>query len=253
MSHPRYNVLIPTDYGTMLVNRNDYCNRFPGVGVQLLQTGVYDAEEIALFRQLLQRIPAEGCALDIGANIGVHTLLMAQTLLQRKGTVHAFEAQRIVFQMLCANVALNSLPNVHCHHVALGKSAGELPIPAFDYTQPASFGSVEFGHEQREDIGQKPGQSNEFVRMLRLDDFPLKNVNLIKLDVEGMEVSVLEGAGKIISEQRPTVYLEWYKSDAGKLQSMLRDWKYHVWQYQHNYLCVPVETTIKIEGLQQLF
>ncbi|TFG83046.1 MAG: FkbM family methyltransferase, partial [Chromatiales bacterium] len=55
---------------------------------------------------------------DIGANIGTHTLALAR-LVGQQGLVFAFEPQRIVFQTLCANMALNSLDNVHCINSAV--------------------------------------------------------------------------------------------------------------------------------------
>jgi FkbM family methyltransferase len=64
--------------------------------------------------------------LDIGANIGVHTLELSRGTHALGGEVHAFEAQRQVFYMLAGNVAINSHFNVHCHHAAMGSRLREL-------------------------------------------------------------------------------------------------------------------------------
>ena len=62
---------------------------------------------------------------DIGANVGTHTIAFARFPFPQV-TVHAFEAQRIVFQMLAGTIALNALDNVHCHQNAVSSTSGEV-------------------------------------------------------------------------------------------------------------------------------
>ena len=176
MPRKRYNVVMATEQGSYIVNKNDL-----GVGAQLSANGAYDPDEIALFRGLVQSLAREDAVvLDIGANIGIHAVSLAD-MVGPRGRVHAFEAQRIVFYMLAGNVALNSIENVVCHHAAVGAAPGRIPIPQFDYGRPLSFGSVEFGPEQRERIGQARGNDPrrvEDVEVVTVDGLNFHAVNL---------------------------------------------------------------------------
>ena len=88
---PRNNVVIPTRYGMMLVNRNDRLEidgMVFGVGHDLLVDGEYVQPELDILAQLLTLCPAAPVVLDIGANIGVHTLFFADRV-GPAGQVHA--------------------------------------------------------------------------------------------------------------------------------------------------------------------
>ncbi len=112
--------------------------------------------------------------------------------------VIAFEPQRVVFQTLCANMALNSLVNVQCRQAALGETAGKIVVPSLDYGQTKNFGGLELG-------GYTEGES---VELLRIDDLNLRACHFMKIDVEGMERSVLAGGRKTIAKFRPILYVE---------------------------------------------
>jgi FkbM family methyltransferase len=184
-----FNVLTQTRYGQMLINRHDVY-----IGRALDLYGEWSEGEIDLFRQVLR--PGM-VAVDAGANIGTHTVAMAQ-FVAPNGTVYAFEPQRIVFQTLAANVALNSLANVFCLQRALGEAPGVLHVPPLDYTVPNNFGGVELG-------GATHG---ERVEIMRIDDLDLPACHLIKIDVEGMELAVLKGAAETIKRCQPLLYVE---------------------------------------------
>src|SRR5262245_48635407 len=118
-----HNQLVRGRHGMLLFNRNDTV-----VGQSVLHYGEYFDSEVEVFRQLIR--PGAHVA-DIGANIGTHTVAMAR-LVGPEGWVHAFEPQRLVFQTLCANVALNSLTNVDCENAAVGEKTGSIPVEELD-------------------------------------------------------------------------------------------------------------------------
>lgn len=185
-----FNATAPTRYGTFLYNRNDL---YIGRSIELY--GEVNELEIQLLRALCG---AGSVVLDIGANIGGHTVPLAQHV-GRNGAVLAFEPQRIVFQTLCANVALNSLTNVDCYWAAFGECRGTVRIPEIDYTRAANFGALEVDSLK----GGRP------VEQLALDDFlTLSRVDLIKIDVEGMEERVLRGGAQFFKKFRPMLYVE---------------------------------------------
>ena len=82
--------------------------------------------------------------MEIGANIGSHTVPLAQWA-GPEGQVFAFEPQRIVFQTLCANVALNNLVNVYCLQQAVGSESGSIIVPNLDYQVENNFGGLTLG------------------------------------------------------------------------------------------------------------
>ena len=110
----------------------------------------------------------------------------------------AFEPQRSVFQILCANLALNGLEQVEPHWAGMGDADGFISVPRLDSTRPQNFGGLSIG-------GPQPGES---VRLVRLDSLDLPACHLLKVDVEGMELDVLRGAADTIRRHAPVIYAE---------------------------------------------
>jgi FkbM family methyltransferase len=93
----------------------------------------------------------------------------------------------------------------------MGAEIGECKLPQIDYGVPTSFGSVELGHgAQRESIGQHIdwSKSGERVRQVTLDSLAFARVDLIKIDVEGMEVAVFEGGRETLLRCLPVICVE---------------------------------------------
>jgi len=184
-----FNELAQCRGGLMLYNRNDTY-----IGASMRKYGEFSGEETALFRVIVQ--PGR-TVLDVGANIGVHTVELSR-LTGPAGVVHAFEPQRLIYQVLCANVALNSLANVFTHHAAAGSAGGSLLVPALDPGGRHNYGGVSL-------LGSPRG---ERVPMLTIDSLDLGDCQFIKLDVEGMETEALRGAEATIGRFRPILYVE---------------------------------------------
>jgi FkbM family methyltransferase len=185
----RINHLVAGRHGYVLYNVHD---QFVGRSFDLY--GEFSEYETDLFGQFLR--PGD-VALDVGANIGAHTLYFAQAV-GRQGKVLAFEPQRFLFQTLCANMALNSLTNVYCYQLAVGEAPGWVRLPVINYEQEGNFGGVSVA---RDEVG-------ETVPVMTLDSLGLSQCRLIKVDVEGMERSVLAGARQTIERTRPILYVE---------------------------------------------
>jgi len=260
---PRYNVVIPTRHGMMIVNRNDWMDEGAsrtGVGHELLETGQYAQDELDKLGMLLGLCAPDPVILDIGANIGVHSLFFS-AIAGPRGRIHAFEAQRIVFQMLMGNLALNSIENVVGHGVALGSAPGTLQLPPVDYTKPWNFAGMglvtespdpQFAHGTAE---RAAADKHESIAVITLDSLKLERVDFIKLDVEGMEESVLRGAARTLDITRPLMQVEWWGRDRGSLPLYLLDHlDYRVFQAAMNLICVPTERAndIDIRGLPEL-
>jgi FkbM family methyltransferase len=248
IKRPRRNVVIPTEFGSIIVNRFDFAPTFPGVGSTLLDSGTFASEEMQLLRSLVHSLPDAPLLLDIGANIGITSLVMAEACLPKNGSVIAFEPQRIVFQMLCGNLALNSIDNVIAHNAAVGDYDGLIEIPSLSYYQPASFGSLELGNQQNESIGQVPQKvaGAERVSIAKIDSLGLPKLNLIKVDVEGMELPVLRGAQQTFNKYRPIVLIEWLKTGQDALNTWFLENRYRVTTIGQNLICIPEESPLQI-------
>jgi FkbM family methyltransferase len=185
-----FNQLAATEHGYLLYNRNDIY-----IGRAIEKYGESSALEMAMFEELC----APGNAvIEVGANNGAHTVGFSRAV-GPQGRVLAFEPQRLVFQTLCANVALNSLTNVDCYWAAVGAKEGVVTVPSVNPWHEANFGGVTL-------LDAKAGHP---VPCFMLDRFmELPRVNLVKIDVEGMEADVLRGGAKLIAKFKPILYVE---------------------------------------------
>ena len=182
--------LVEGRHGSFVYNLHDHY-----VGKALEFYGEYCEPEIQLFLQL---ISVGGDVIEIGANIGTHTVPLARA--PSGARVHAFEPQPVVFQNLCANLSVNCCENVLAWPMAVSSERGRLIVPAVDYGQAGNFGAVSLAAEG-------PGLP---VEVTTLDSYAadLASICLIKADVEGMEREVLLGAKQTIQRCRPILYLE---------------------------------------------
>lgn len=176
-------------HGAMMYNIND---AFIGRSLDLY--GEWCDAEVFVLGQILK---AGDLVVDIGANIGTHTVFFAKAVTTT-GTVVAFEPQRLVFQTLCGNVALNGLTNVTCFQAAVGDKRGQVAFPALDPRQTYNFGAVRPSTDQK----------GELVDVVPVDELNLQRCALLKVDVEGMEAQVIAGARETIDRCRPALFLE---------------------------------------------
>jgi FkbM family methyltransferase len=168
-----------------------------------------------MFALLLQ--PGD-VVLEVGANIGAHTLPLARAV-GAAGRVYAIEPQRRLFQMLCANLALNDLRNVHVRQQGLGAAPEVLRVSTPAASAPANYGGVSLAR-----------QGEESVEVVTLDHLRFDRLDLIKIDVEGMEEAVLRGGVETIRRLRPKLYVENDRPDASAaLIRFIRELGYRMW------------------------
>ncbi len=225
-------VLASTDQGTLIVNRFDYKmesrTRGFGVGHSLLNTASYDAREVSNAQALLtlrrRYFGAGVLAIDCGANIGVFTVEWAKAMTGW-GSVLAIEAQQRLFYALAGNIVINNCFNAQAMHAAVAAEAGVLRVPVPDYLSPGSFGSLELKRsEQTEFIGQAVSYAEDRlvpVQAITIDGLSLNRLDLLKIDVERMELEVLAGARQTIGRHRPIIIVEHLKTDKGALSAVL--------------------------------
>jgi FkbM family methyltransferase len=242
-------IIAPTDHGTMIVNRFDYYlleqDRSFGVGFQLLEKSCYEPDEINFLLRLLDRrrqYYGDGVvAIDCGANIGVHTIEFAKHMTGW-GTVLGFEAQEPIYYALAGNIAINNCFNARAIHAALTSQPGTMKIPAPNYSISGSFGSLELRkRDNTEWIGQPIDYSESRmvdVQAINLDSLNFIRLDLMKIDVEGMELEVLAGGAKCIHDLHPILQVETLKTDQNALRAWLEGLGYSVVTHGINFLAI---------------
>lgn len=186
-----FNKLAKVKEGFCLYNKNDQF-----IGRSIENYGEFSQLEVELFEQICKK---NDTIIEVGANIGTHTQYFSNAVGDG-GKVFAFEPQRILFQTLCANIALNSMTNVYTYQMALAEEEKTIFLPSIDYSKSGNFGGINI--ENFED--------GEAVTQKRLDSFidKIQKLKLLKIDVEGMEEEVLRGSIKIIEKFKPILYVE---------------------------------------------
>ncbi len=163
--------------------------------------GAYEQETVNWFRSVLR--PGM-TVLDIGAHVGQYTLIAAADV-GSAGRVHAFEPNPGTFRRLSANISRNSFQHVRAHQVALSNTPGEttLFIPQHDNAGESSLQSCV---EDSTSTKIRSITADEWAPTADLGTRP--RVDVIKLDVQGFETRVIEGASGLIARFRPTVVCE---------------------------------------------
>jgi FkbM family methyltransferase len=196
-------------HGLFIYNPNDTF-----IGASLEAYGEWCEYEIDLLRKFIK--PGD-TVIDVGANIGTHTVAFSR-MVGKEGRVFAFEAQPRLEKILAANIALNNLGNVVWDCRAIGNSCefirvAELPPDDSKF----NFGAAKFDM-------MLPGPR---VKMITIDSFACDgdafgvSPSVIKIDVEGMEADVIRGAIGTIERCKPILYVENNGDDSEKIAAVL--------------------------------
>lgn len=155
-------------------------------------SGMPDFHEMRFIKDYLRE--GDGF-IDVGANIGVYTLLAA-SLVGSSGRVDSFEPGKVAFKRLQENIELNNLSQVHLHSIALGEVSGRVNFLCEQDTTNRII--------NESDLNEK----FITVQSERLDNIlSMENYSMGKIDIEGAELLALRGATRMLSEHNPPVWL----------------------------------------------
>ena len=176
----------------------------------LLQYGEWMEQELDMLSTWLQ----DGqTVLEFGAEYGCHALCMAQTVGDA-GTVHVVEPVRLAFQLLCANLALNGMRNVHTSSNWLGAGQGNIAAAAI---------------EQR---GSHAAEDGEVFRISNVDAMGLQSLHLLKISIPGTLRGVLAGATDTLQTHRPIIYARLGGVDTAEAEiRTLKELDYRCWSH----------------------
>lgn len=172
------------------------CDTSTWIGGKIVYTGDYEPELKKVFKSLIH---SGDQVLDIGANIGFHTLYFAQ-LVGNKGSVTAFEPVPHNYEVLKINIGLNGFTHINAHPIALSNKKEQISIDA----------DVKSNNPGAYNLFKKDG--NTLINCLVGDDvIGNQKVDFIKIDVEGYESFVLDGLLETIKKNQPKIIFEYDK------------------------------------------
>ena len=179
----------------MAVFANDW------IGITISVDGIYEGEHLSDLFQILREIDVDtnaSSAIDIGANIGNHSIEFSKHF----SNVISFEPNPRTFDILAANT--KHLSNVQAHNWGCSSSTEKMKFQEDFENIGKSSSAMAIAADNEIEILVKP-----------LDELHegLRNVALIKIDVEGMEYSALKGAERVISKFRPVICFEQHATE----------------------------------------
>jgi FkbM family methyltransferase len=214
-----------TPYDVFVLDANDH------IAQMLMKHGsFYEKEELELIRK---HVPENAFVIEVGANIGNHTIYFEKVLRCRNNIV--FEPNPPAVRALRLTMQLNGLQRVDTSYLGLalsdGNGNGEMSTPA------TNLGGASFS----------PNEDGS-IRCVAADDLLGDQVvaDFIKIDVEGTEMRVLAGMKQLISRCRPLMFIEVDASNEDAFHEWLQTWAYEIresykrYRPNKNYLVAPV-------------
>jgi len=205
----RRNVLVSSDHGLMIVNRFDYNENRVGHGQSILDHGNICTVEASACIDVIKHIK-DPIIFDIGSNIGAFTIWLAKYF--PKGKIYSFEPQRLIFQMLCGNLAINNIFNVHAYNLAFGSNNCRIQFQEPNYNIPNDFGTFSLVNNT---INEK--SENLIIDLYTVDNFisgmNINKIDLLKIDAEGMDLEILNSGIETIKKYKPAIFVEYFDNN----------------------------------------
>lgn len=177
---------------------------------------VQEAKVLALIQSLIK---PQMVFYDIGANIGIHSLILARE--HPDCQIHAFEPETLNFWKLLRNITLNKLENITPHLIAAGAKREVRFLSLQGYLSGLG----------RHSLQKTVSSLTTPVEVWNLDSYTrrkkIPRPDLVKIDVEGFELQVLKGMNHIIKAKRPSFIIEVHEAltDRTKVENFLQ--KHH--------------------------
>ncbi len=176
-------------------------NKDSGISREVIRSGIWAPGDVSLFKRLIE--PGQ-TVVDARANIGHHSVVFSKAA-GASGRVVAFEPQAYLFNLLCANLALNGCRNCLPFRMALAETSGTLRIGFLDYETENNFGALCISTTH-------PGWAvGEEIEIVTLDAFLSSRKlrpHFIKIDVQTFALFVLRGALQTLRDSRPILFIE---------------------------------------------
>ena len=185
------NLQARTRYGQII-----FPNQDTFVGRSIKNYGEYCQD---LNNALITFIKNGDCVLEIGAGIGIFTVLISK-LAGSSGKVYAYEPERINFSLLNGNIAINNLNNVYTTQAMLSDDSKTVIMPELDLSSTTNISGLSL-------LDVEKNTSGYGVQCYKLDNIFFNKIDLIKINVNQMELKVLKGAVDTIKKTRPFLFV----------------------------------------------
>ena len=209
--------IVNTDHGAFLTDRNDF------IGSEVFNSHVWEPELIKTYTALLS---PQYTVLDIGAHMGFHTINFATKAKQ----VYAFEPQMHLYNQVCGNIFLNQLSDkVTCYNVGIGEAEKRSSFGSLDkhnslnWEGNSGIGLMNYGGRSLED-----NLGTDEIEIRTLDSFQL-SPQFIKIDVEGYELKVFQGALKTLQQHSPIILFESFQAAQPEVFALLKSINYEIY------------------------
>ena len=189
--------------------------------------------EIKIAKLLDKYCKPNSVAIDIGGFIGTHTLTLVDGVGE-KGKVYTFEPQPWAFNMIKKTLKENKISNVNVYNAGVSDKKGFI-----EFCSDETGGSTICTEKHK---SKKSWKSTYKIKLMPLDSLNLKNISVMKIDVEGHEISTLEGAKNTILSNKPAIIIEVWNRDKKKreFQAFMKSINYRVTHISgEDYLCLP--------------
>lgn len=203
-------------------------------------TSKYEPVQPFLFISLIKYLKCE-VVFDIGANIGFYSLL--SSLGETVKSVHAFEAVHEPYQEMTKNIEMNDLQKrVFSHNLAVSNENADItflinrdPLSGINASKCSTF------HDEKKYSYERN------VKAIMLDDFcDFTNKSIaFKIDVEGHELAVIEGAEDLLKNNKCFIQVECFEKNRELLSSKIESMGYHAIYELHNDIYFANSETLK--------
>ena len=201
-----------TDNGAFLVDTGDI------IGNVIMSTSRWERNIEDVYKSLIK---PEYLTINIGANMGYHTIKLATIANQ----VIAFEPQRKMYNQLCSNIYLNEMDSkIEAYRLALGDNKETKNLSGFNENPNSVCGELtNYGGISFLDNGD-----GEEVQVETLDSFNL-NPDFILMDAERYEYEILKGSSETIHRSKPIILLEIWENQKEKILHHLKSLGYSIY------------------------
>ena len=196
------------------------------IGKSLKAYGEYSEIELSI---IMSFINENDVVFDIGSNIGAFSIPFAKKVGNR-GKVFCFEPQNLIYELLKKNVQDNKFANVKLYQNGIGEKKSTIDLNLIDYSVMDNFGGISLVQTEKNPFFPGKEDPKQKIQIKMLDDFlSLKKCNLLKIDVESMEIDVLNGGKKFIKKFRPIMWIENQRIFPNSLNKFILNLDYNIY------------------------
>lgn len=209
--------------GELIVDHGKYKFNFYGGGDrgEILYHAFWDKMFSEEIQKVNKYIKPGDTVIDVGGNLGFFVLILNE-LVGNTGNIYTFEPSKNLKAKLESTVKKNNLQNVTIVNLALGESEAATTL----HYNPKQTGLTSIVTDF------DTGSLSEEIQITTLDKFSQNipgKISFIKIDTEGYEPQVLNGARKLISRDKPTIYIELggnYQNSSAQALNILKELNY---------------------------